>query len=294
MTIDINVVRSWAFPPLRQAYSERETILYALALGYGTNYTDDSELKYVYEQDLIAVPTMATTLCHPGFWISDPRTGIDASRAVHGEQKTVWHRPLKVQGVLIGTSRVVDIVDKGKDRGALLVVKRDLVDEATGELVVSLEQTTMCRGDGGFTAKQATSVGASNKATPPPRPAVSAPDHIVDTQVLPQAALIYRLCADRNPLHVSPSAAREAGFPRPILHGLCTYGLAARAIIQACCDQNATALHSLSGRFSAPVYPGEILRTEMWEERGTVWFVCSVPSRSAIVFSGGVAKLRIG
>jgi acyl dehydratase len=292
MTIDVDAVRNWAFPTLRQAYSERETILYALALGYGTHYTDANELRYVYEHDLVAVPTMATSLCHPGFWINDSRTGIDARKAVHAEQKTVWHRPLRAQGVLTGASRVVGIVDRGKDRGALLIVKRDLFDEETGELVVSLEQVTMCRGDGGFTGEQASSRKAADMSPRSPRPAASAPDHIVDIQVLPQAALIYRLCADRNPLHASPAVARDAGFPRPILHGLCTYGLAARAIIQACYGQDAAALGGLSGRFTAPVYPGETLRTEIWEERGSVRFSCSVPSRSVTVFSDGVAERR--
>lgn len=289
MAINVDAVRNWEFPVLTQTYSEKDTILYALALGYGTQNTDPGELKFVYEKDLEAVPTMAATLCYPGFWVSDPRTGIDAAKVVHGEQKMVWHRPLKAKGTLKGTTRVVEIIDKGKDKGAVLIFARDLFDAETDELIVSLQQTSICRGDGGFSGKESS---PSSTSKPGPESNAASPDNIVDIQVLPQASLIYRLSADLNPLHADPEAARAGGFRRPILHGMCTYGLAARAVIEAYCCQDPSLLKSLSGRFSAPVYSGEMLRTQMWVDGATVRFECSIPSRNITVFSNGVAELR--
>ena len=289
MAINLNLVKNWTFPIIRQTYSEKDTILYALALGYGGQPTNADELAFVYERHLQAVPTMSTTLCHPGFWISDSKTGIDASRAVHGEQKVVFHSPLPAKGTVRGQARVVDVIDKGKGKGALLIVARTLHNDDSGTLLASLEQRIMCRGDGGFAEQPATTsepVGQSKQ------PLVNAkPDHVVSTPTLPQAALIYRLCADMNPLHADPLIALSAGFERPILHGLCTYGVAARAIIQACCANDPTALKQFSARFSAPVFPGETLQTDIWQESGGVRFRCLIPERNVVVISNGFAEI---
>lgn len=291
MTIDAERVRNWAFPALRQTYTEKDTILYALSLGFGARPCDGNELSFVYENGLQAVPTFATNLCHPGLWISNPATGIDVTQAVHGEHHMRFHEPLPVSGMVRASCRVTDLIDKGPGRGALLVVERLLYDETSGKLLASIEQRTILRGDGGFSG------GQSPKDVPPSikagegeqRPAT--PDHIVDLASLPQASLIYRLSADPNPLHADPQVARAAGFQGPILHGLATYGLAARAIIQSCCRNRASALTSLGARFSAPVYPGETIRTEIWLDGPTLRFQCSVPVRDVIVISNGTATL---
>ena len=290
MTIDVDALLNWPFPVQHQTYAEKDTILYALALGYGGRPTDGGELGFVYERDLQAVPTMAATLCHPGFWISDPRTGIDATRVVHGEQLMTFHAPLPVKATVRGQTRVVDVVDKGRDKGALLTSARQIHDEQSGTLLASIEQRTMCRGDGGFSR----TVAATAKAVPAAKPAepAPAPDHVVDIATLPQAALIYRLCADPNPLHADPAVARAAGFERPILHGLCTYGIAARAVIEACCANDASALTALSARFSAPVFPGELIRTEIWNDGRERRFRCVVPARGVTVISNGMATTR--
>ena len=265
MAIDVAALESWDFPVIRQSWTDKDSILYALSLGYGRDPEDPGQLRFVYEKALQAVPAMATTLCHPGFWISDPRTGIDATRAVHAEHHVVFHRPLAPQGSARGQSRVVDVRDRGPGRGAMLIFERTLHDEVTGAAIASIEHHTLCRADGGFAGTAAT---PPQRSSAPARPPVEnmqnePPDHVVDIVSLPQAALIYRLSADRNPLHVDPDVARAAGFPRPLLHGLCTYGIACRAILQACAANDATRLRSLSVRFSAPVYPGETLRTEI-------------------------------
>ncbi|MES2979757.1 MAG: MaoC/PaaZ C-terminal domain-containing protein [Pseudomonadota bacterium] len=297
MAIDINRVRNWPFPLITQDYTEKDSILYALALGYGSNPTDAAELSFVYEQGLQAVPSMVNVLCHPGFWISDARTGIDASRAVHGEQHVIFHAPLAPRGRVRGQTRVEDVIDKGPGKGALLIVTRQLHDDVSGTLLASITQRTLCRGDGGFSSADASAaapVGQKGKAVSASDSAALArpPNISIDLLTLPQAALLYRLSADRNPLHADPDVARKAGFPRPILHGLCTYGMATRAIITACCENVADRLGSLNVRFSAPVFPGEVLRTEIWEGDEGLRFRCLVPDRETVVISNGVATLR--
>ena len=295
MTIDVDAVRNWSFPALRQTYTERDTILYALALGYGSDPANDAELRFVYERELVAMPTMAVTLCHPGFWIADPRTGIDARKVVHGEQFSTFHRPLQASGSVVAQMRITGIIDKGRDKGALVMTERILSDAATGDRIATLEQKTLCRADGGFAA---TTPGFRNdehkvarqQAPMLPR-AEASPAYVVDLPVSPQAALLYRLSSDPNPLHADPAVARAAGFPHPILHGLCSYGIVARAIVQACGGGNPHALKYLGVRFSAPLYPGETLRTQMWRVDGGVQFDCIAQERGVMVMSNGVAEM---
>lgn len=291
MAIDVEAVRRWPFPQVRQTYTAKDAILYSLALGYGSNPVDPGELSFVYEQGLQASPAMATALCHAGFWISDPRTGIDASQSVHAEHNVVFHSPLPPAGTLVAQTRVLDVFDRGPGKGAMLVFARDLRDEATGQCLASIEHRTLCRADGGFSAAapalQGQKPAALFTAPDTSRPA----DHSLDIASLPQAALIYRLSADPNPLHADPVVARQAGFARPILHGLCTYGLVSRAILEACCAQRAAALRGLAVRFSAPVFPGETLRVQIWRAGNEVTFHCTVPARDSLPVASGIATL---
>lgn len=299
MPIDVAAVKSWEFPVLQQRWTDKDSILYALALGYGSDPLDPAQLAFVYERGLQAVPAMVTTLCHPGFWISDPRTGIDATRAVHAEHRVVFHQPLPPQGSARGQTRVLDVLDRGEGRGAMLVFERTLYDEASGQAVASIEHHTLCRADGGFSGVRVERSAHAPAAAPPAAPAAAEtpPDHVLELRSLPQAALIYRLSADRNPLHADPDAARAAGFERPILHGLCTYGIACRAVVQACAANDAARLRSLSVRFSAPVFPGETLRTEIWDggcdAQGTrsLRLRCVAVERDTVVLSNGRATL---
>lgn len=290
--MNLDIVRHWPFPVIRQSYEEKNTILYALALGYGSHPTDSDELTFVYEKGLKALPTMATTLCHPGLWMTDPRTGIDFRKVVNGEQRLVMHAPLPVKGKVRGEARVTDIVDKGKDKGAQVVWERQLFDDETGQLFATVVQVTMCRGDGGFGQGDAVAVDKPVKATSsapaiPPRQ----PDCAVEVTTLPQAALIYRLSADLNPLHADPAVARSAGFERPILHGLATFGVAARALVAGCCGGEPARLRELGARFSAPFFPGETLRADIWREGEAVQYRCVAVERNVVVISNGAAKV---
>lgn len=284
MPIDYDKLRSWPFPELRHRYAERDTILYALGLGCGADPLDRTDLRYVYEDGLVALPTMAVILGYPGFWLKDPATGVDWRKVLHGEQGIVVHRPLPAAGTVVGRTRITGIVDKGAAKGALLYSERDVVDEASGALLATLTSTTVLRGDGGFGGPS----GPTREPHPiPQRP----PDLVCDLPTLPQAALIYRLSGDDNPLHADPDVARAAGFERPILHGLCTFGVAGRALVRTVCGDDPARLRRMQVRFSAPVLPGETIRTEMWRDPGGVSFRSRVVERDAVVLNNGLAEV---
>ena len=283
--MDYHKIKNWSFPEVVQDYTEKDTILYALGIGFGQEATNPDHLKYVYEQDLQAFPTMAVVLGYPGFWMKNPEAGINWVKLVHGEQRLTMHRPIPAKGRVIGRSRISHVIDKGADKGALVITERALTD-ADGNVLVTIAQTTFCRGDGGLS--QSDDSPTALEATPD-----TAPDMTCSLPILEQAALIYRLCADNNPLHADPAVAARAGYPRPILHGLCTYGVAARAIIQTVCGNDANKLASLNTRFSSPVYPGETLVVEMWKDGNTgVRFRAKVAERDVIVLSHGFAGIK--
>jgi hypothetical protein len=202
---DYHTIKDWPFPELRQTLTERDTILYALGVGYGFDPVEPGELRFVYERGLVAAPTLATVLAHPGFWFDDPAAGVDASRVLHGEQRLVVHAPLPVACEISGTTRVTAIVDKGPEKGSIVYQERT-VGDAEGRPLATLEQTTFCRGDGGLLR--------SDEAPSSPEPTPDgAPELTCDLPTLPQAALLYRLSGDLNPLHADPAAAAAGGFP---------------------------------------------------------------------------------
>ena len=166
---------------------------------------------------------------------------------------------------------------------AIVVSRREISDADTGALLVSTDNMTFCRGDGGFGGPAASS---AKPAALPER----TPDAIVTLPTLPQAALIYRLSGDHNPLHADPAVATKAGFARPILHGLATYGVACHAVLQAVCGYDPARLRSIGVRFSAPVYPGETIRTEIWHEEGGAAFRARVVERDKVVVSNGLFR----
>jgi len=285
MPIDYDKIKNWPFPEIEYAYTAKDCMLYALGVGYGHDPMDEAQLQFVYEKNLRVAPTMPVVMGHPGFWMMNPETGIDWVKIVHGEQALRIHHSIPAAGTVLGRTRVKAIVDKGKDKGALVYLERSIVEKASGTVLATLDHVTFCRGDGG--------VGKSDPAAPPP-PAVpeGTPDAVCDLPTLPQAALIYRLCADPNPLHADPAVAKAAGFPRPILHGLCTYGVAGHAVLKTFCGYDAGRLTALSVRFSAPVFPGETIRTEMWRRGDSVLFRSRVLGRDVVVLNNCVAAIR--
>lgn len=283
--LNYDVVMNWSFPDVVQAYSRRDTMLYALGLGYGHQPTDEAELRYVYEADLIAAPTYPVVLGNPGPWMTDPRTGIEWVKSLHGEQGLRVYKPLPVEGTVVGRNRVVGVIDKGEGRGALLMLERDVIDQATGEICATRTSTSFLRGDGGCGAPP---MEQKKPHALPER----APDLTHDVYSRPEAALIYRLSGDYNPVHADPKVAAKAGFARPILHGLCTYGMIGRALVTTICDGDPTRLREAGGRFSAPVYPGETISVDVWKEgAGRYGFRARVAERNVVVFNNGLSEV---
>lgn len=293
MTLDYQRLKSWPFGTIEQAYTEKDTILYALGLGCGMDPLDERQLRFVYEENLQALPTQAVALGFPGFWARHPDSTIDWVRLVLGQHSLRIHKPLPPRGSVVAHNAVTRIVDKGAGRGALIVTERRLLEKSSGEPLATLEQLSFCRGDGGYSAPSAAHPAGQPSDPPPPDPPVlpdAAPEQICDLATRPETALIYRLSADLNPLHADPRVATAAGFPRPILHGLATYGIACRAILSRCCDDRPERLTALSARFSAPVLPGETLRTEIWPRADHALFRVRVVERDVIVLGNGRAE----
>ncbi len=284
MALDPHKLLNWTFADIEHAYTEKDTMLYALGVGCGSDPHEAGDLKFVYERGLAALPTMAVVLAYPGNWLESPQSTADYSKVLHGEQSLVLHRALAPSGTVIGRTRNTGLLDKGTGRGAVLFTERELFDKASGERIATMTATAMLRGDGGF----------GGKAGPQPAPHVlpdTAPTRHVDIRIAPNAALIYRLSGDRNPLHADPKAAAAGGFAKPILHGLCTYAVAGRAIIRACCGNDPARLRALQVRFSAPVYPGETVRTEIWPDGERVSFRVRVLERDVVVINNGLARV---
>jgi len=291
VSLDYHRLKSWPFADVVQSYTSRDTMLYALSLGVGRDPLDTQALPFVYEGEQgvpKVIPTMAVVLGFPGFWMKDPASGIDWIRVVHGEHGLLVHDPLPAENTVIGRTRVTGIVDKGPGRGAVVTTERSLCDAATGRLYATIRHVSFCRGDGGYGAS-----GAPSDAAAPPLPPTpeTPPQFSVDQPIRPDTALIYRLLADRNPIHADPAVAAAAGFARPVLHGLATYGMAAMAVLRACCEMDPVRLKSIETRFSAPVYPGETLRTEMWRQGTVTRFRCRVLERDVVVLSHGSATV---
>ncbi|NDZ18647.1 3-alpha,7-alpha,12-alpha-trihydroxy-5-beta-cholest-24-enoyl-CoA hydratase [Variovorax sp. WS11] len=287
--LDYEICKNWTFPDLVHRYTERDTMLYALGLGFGQDPMDRGALRFVYEEALQAVPTMAAVMGSPGIWWRDPKTGADAVKLVHGEQDVRVLRPLPVKGCVIARNRVVSLTDKGAGKGAVAVVLRTLVDAASGEPVAESRNVTFLRGDGGFSAN-------GGRSDPGPEPLPAVPERAADVEVSyatrPEAALIYRLSGDVNPLHADPEVAAKAGFDRPILHGLCTYGMAARAVIEQVLDHDAARLKRLALRFTSPVWPGETVRYELWREGAALLRLrASVDARKTVVLNNGLVEV---
>lgn len=278
MPLDPQRLFDYRIPDVDQTYSARDTAFYALSVGMGQDPLDRDQLRFVDPAaDMPALPTMAVVLGYPGFWQANPDTGIDTSKLVHGEQKLVLHRPLPPSGRIIGKTRVTRLLDKGTGKGALLSSTRTLVDAASGELLAETVNTSFIRGEGGFGGD------TSRPEAPIPVPD-SAPDFTVEHTVRPEQALYYRLNGDYNRIHADPDAATKAGFSRPLLHGLCTMGMACAAVLGALCDYRPERFRAVQVRFTAPTFPGDTLQTEIW--RNGAFRVRSLASNQVVIDNG--------
>ena len=296
MAVSYQHLKQRPFAPVRQRYTERDTMLYALSLGLGNDPLDPAALPFVFEGaagGLRTLPSQAVVLGYPGFWAREADTGIDWVKLLHGEQRMRLHRPLPASADIVGHNRITHLTDKGAGKGAIMVTERRL-ETAEGELLATVQQVSFLRGDGGYSELDG---GQPSDAPLPalrPTPEDQAP-HFTDTQAIrPEAALLYRLMGDFNPLHADPAVAKAAGFERPILHGLASYGLVTHALVRQCAEHDPARLRALDIRFTAPVFPGETLVTEIWrttENPNHYQLRARVLERDKVVLSHGWAEI---
>jgi acyl dehydratase len=291
MAINYDRLFALDIPDIAHSYTHKDAMLYALGVGLGYDPMNESELAFVYEKQLKTLPTFAMVLGYTPYWLRHPDVGLDWGKVVHGEAGFTLHKPIEPEGAVIGRTRVIEAIDKGAGRGALVYSQREVIDQASGATLATLRQTTFARGDGGFGGPREWSKGAAPVPHAIPE---RAPDLVCDLPTRPEMALIYRLSGDVNPLHAEPDFAKAAGFPRPILHGLATFGVAGHAILKSVCGYDPARLTAMDARFSAPVYPGETIRTEMWRannDDGVLSFRARVIERDVIAINNGRAEV---
>jgi len=266
------------------SYTDRDVMLYALAVGLGRDPLDQAELHYVSERaGLRTLPTFGTIL--PTLRFLDD-CGWDFPWVVHAEERLRLHRALPAAGALRLDSRVLGLTDRGPRHGTAITVEIRASREHDEEPVFTIQRTLIARRDGG--------IGGLRHDLPRPHPLPERrPDMRCSTNTRPDQALLYRLCGDRNPLHADPDAAAEAGFGRPILHGLATLGIACHAILKTICEYDHTLIRTFEARFSAPVIPGDTLETEIWQEANIVSFRLRAVERATLVLTHGRCELAV-
>jgi acyl dehydratase len=284
VTLSYPALLSHRSDPQTWSFDDRDAILYALCLGLGDDPLNARTLPFVYEKHMKVVPTLPTVLA----WVAEPTfaaLGADPLTALHGEQRIELHRTLTVPVTAIVQGRVVEVYDKGKERGALIVTQHVLSGADDGEAIATLTTTCFARAQGGC--------GGSAAAPPAPHAVPGRqPDRSLDIVTRPELALLYRLTGDRNPIHVDPRIARSAGFDRPLLHGLCSLGISCRAVLEVYADFDPARIASHQARFAAPVYPGETLSIDLWRDGDVVSFEARVRARGVTVIKNGKSQLR--
>lgn len=286
MPINPDIALGAELPAQEFSWTSSDVLLYHLALGAGNKPTDARELTYATESALRVLPTFAIVAAtfhqsEPPA-VSFPGIEIDLAKVLHGSQEITVRQPLPTSGKARSQARIADIYDKGK---AAVIVQETTTTDLDGNVLCTTRSSIFARGEGGFGGHR----GPSSAVALPDRE----PDIVHDSPTLPQQALLYRLCGDRNPLHSDPEFAAGAGFPQPILHGLCTYGVVCKAVADTRFDGDVTRIGSFGGRFAGVVFPGETIRTRLWDEGDRLVGSASVVEREDTpVLSDIVVKVR--
>lgn len=279
----------YEFAPITYSYTERDVALYALGVGAPADPLDQKELRFVYElsgEGFQVLPTFAVLF--PSRMIDDMLTGslagvtFNPMMLLHGEQYLEVSQPLPPRATITCKPRVSQVYDKGS--GALVISDVPCFDEA-GQQVAFGQYAMFIRGIGGWGGER----GASGAANEPPE---RQPDAVISETTSDRQALIYRLSGDTNPLHADPMMAAFGSFEKPILHGLCSFGYAARAVLKAFGDNDPARFKSIKARFAKHVFPGETLVTSMWRNGDRVIFQTKVAERDTVALSNAVIELR--
>lgn len=285
MPIDPATALGATLPAREFSWTPTDVQLYHLGLGAGARPTDPAELAYLDDRAPQVLPTFATVAPTLGETepprVSFPGIEIDLAKVVHGHQEVEVHKPIPATGKAVSVGRIAEIWDKGANA---VIVQEHTVTGSDGEPLWTVRSSIFAKGEGGFGGER----GPSARTELPDR----APDAELLTPTLPQQALLYRLSGDRNPLHSDPEFARGAGFPAPILHGLCTYGTVCKAITDALLDSDAGRVGGFRAKFAGVLYPGETLRTKVWREGDQLIAVVTVVERDDAPVLSDVA-LRI-
>jgi acyl dehydratase len=283
MALDYDELMATSVVDLPHSYSDMHSMLYAISVGMGRDPVMPRELPYVYEQGspLQTMPSMATVLVPNMF---PPDLGWDFSQVLHVEQRLELYRPLPPAGDLLITRRIAAAYDRGPTHGALVLFEAEARLAKDDTALFTIGNTIMARADGGFGGPR----GKGPAAHRVPR---REPDLSCDLDTRADQALLYRLNGDRNPLHADPELAKQVGYPVPILHGLCSYGVACHAILKTICDYDFTLIRGMDARFSSPVLPGDTITTDMWQDGNVISFQCSVKDRDVIVIRNGKCTL---
>jgi len=282
MPLDYERIMAYRPADIPVEYGPRDCIIYALGIGIGMDPMDWGQLRFVYEKELTAFPSMAVVLGRHGPLLK-PEFGVDQKMMVAAALKVVLHEPLPVAAKLLARGRVREVIDKGSNSAAIIEMTRDLLG-VDGRVVATVDNSTLVRKHGGFGGK------VREIAAPHAVPTRAA-DAVIDLPIPPNLALVYRLTGDENPLHADPDRAQAVGFPRPILHGAATFGIASHAVVRHI-GYRAEDVAGLEARFVRPVYPGDTLRTELWREGDRISFQTSALGRDGLVLTNGLAELR--
>ena len=272
MAIDPAVAVGAELPEVTFSWSASDVALYHLAVGAARDPLGVEGLRYVDDANPKVLPTFATVAASfhatqaPA--VSFPGIDIDLAKVVHGSQQITAHHPLPPKGKATTRKRIVEVQDKGS---AAVIISEGVTVDETGEPLWTERSSIFAKGEGGFGGER----GASSKVVYPDRD----PDRRLTVPTLPNQALLYRLCGDRNPLHSDPAFAARAGFPRPILHGLCTYGSVCRAVVDDMLDGDVTAVDDFSATFAGVVFPGETLDVAVWEDSDRLLVTAAVADR---------------
>jgi len=283
MPVDPEKALGAELPAVQASWTPDDVILYHLGLGAGNPPTDPGELAYTYEGGLKVLPTYGVIAPAPALagMLEVPGLDINWTTLLHGEQELTVHKPIPTAATVTSAGRVAGLYDKGK--AALLILDIDTRDDG-GELLFTNRYSLFLRGEGGFGGESGPQPG--NIA--PDR----APDAVIESATLPQQALLYRLSGDKNPLHADPAFAALGGFDRPILHGLCTYGVVCKAVVDGLLDGDVDRVAGYQARFAGVVFPGETIVTSVWREDGRLLVQASVSERDVAVITNAAITLR--